>query len=63
MFENERVYKQYIDGMDEYIQNLTRLQKEDPEQARKQAQASLKRSGILNKNGIMKKEICRQKEE
>ena len=56
MFENERVYKQY---MDEYIQNLTRLQKEDPEQARKQAQASLKRSGILNKNGIMKKEICR----
>lgn len=32
--------------MDEYIQNLTRLQKEDPEQARKQAQASLKRSGI-----------------
>ena len=44
MFENERVYKQYIDGMDEYIQNLTRLQKEDPEQARKQAQASLKRS-------------------
>ena len=55
MFENERVYKQYIDGMDEYIQNLTRLQKEDPEQARKQAQASLKRSGILNKNGIMKK--------
>ena len=63
MFENERVYKQYIDGMDEYIQNLTRLQKEDPEQARKQAQASLKRSGILNKNGIMKKEIGRQKEE
>ena len=59
MFENERVYKQYIDGMDEYIQNLTRLQKEDPEQARKQAQASLKRSGILNKKGIMKKEICR----
>ena len=59
MFENERVYKQYIDGMDEYIQNLTGLQKEDPEQARKQAQASLKRSGILNKNGIMKKEICR----
>ena len=59
MFENERVYKQYIDGMDEYIQNLTRLQKEDPEQARKQAQASLKRSAILNKNGIMKKEICR----
>ena len=59
MFENERVYKQYIDGMDEYIQNLTRLQKEDPEHARKQAQASLKRSGILNKNGIMKKEICR----
>lgn len=59
MFENERVYKQYIDGMDEYIQNLTRLQKEDPEQARKQAQDSLRRSGILNKNGIMKKEICR----
>lgn len=52
MFENERVYKQYIDGMDEYIQNLTRLQKEDPEQARKQAQASLKRSGILNKNPV-----------
>lgn len=59
MFENERVYKQYIDGMDEYIQNLARLQKEDPEQARKQAQDSLRRSGLLNKNGIMKKEICR----
>ena len=59
MFENERVYKQYIDGMDEYIQNLTRLQKEDPEQARLQGEASVKRSGILNKSGIMKKQICR----
>ena len=63
MFENERVYKQYIDGLDEYIQNLTRLQKEDPEQARKQAQASLKRSGILNKNVNMKKDISRYNEE
>lgn len=58
MFENEKVYKQYIEGMDQYIQELTRLNRVNPEEARKRAQTSLKRSGILNSNGTMKKEIC-----
>ena len=37
MFENEKMYKQYIEGMDQYIQELTELKKGDPEKAKAQA--------------------------
>lgn len=58
IFENEIDYKQYIADMDRYIQDLIKLRKENPEQAKKQAEESLERSGILTENGTMKKEIC-----
>lgn len=31
MFENEKMYKEYIDGMDKYIHDLNELKKVDPE--------------------------------
>lgn len=58
MFENEKMYKQYIEGMDQYIQELTELKKGDPEKAKAQAKESLRRSGILNSKGKIKSNIC-----
>lgn len=58
MFENEKMYKQYIEGMDQYIQELTELKKIDPENAKAQAKESLQRSGILNSKGKIKSNIC-----
>lgn len=58
MFENEKMYKQYIEGMDQYIQELTELKKVDPEKAKAQAKESLQRSGILNSKGKIKSNIC-----
>lgn len=58
MFSNEKTYKKYIEGMDKYIQDLTDLKKIDPEKAKRQAEYSLKRSGILNCKGKIKDKIC-----
>ena len=41
MFENEKAYKAYIDGMDQYIENLKKMKKENPERAREKARESL----------------------
>mgnify|MGYP000153715467 FL=1 len=60
MFENqnERTYKAYIEGIDDYIEHLEKMNKVNPEAARKEAMESLIRSGILNSDGKPKKQIC-----
>lgn len=58
MFENEKMYKEYIDGMDRYIHDLNELKKVDLEEAKEQARKSLQRSGILNNKGRIKSNIC-----
>lgn len=58
MFENEKQYKAYIDGMDQYIENLKKMRTKNPEQARKDAIENLIESGIFNPNGTPKKKIC-----
>ena len=58
MFENEKQYKAYIDGMDQYIENLKKMRKENPEKARKNAVENLIESGIFNPNGTPKKKVC-----
>lgn len=58
MFENEKAYKAYIDGMDEYIKNLKKMRKNNPEKAKEKALESLVESGIFNANGTPKKKIC-----
>lgn len=55
MFENEKAYKAYIDGMDQYIE---KLKKENPERAREKARESLVESGVFNSDGTPKKNIC-----
>ena len=58
MFENEKAYKAYIDGMDQYIKNLKKMKKENPERAREKARESLVESGVFNSDGTPKKNIC-----
>ena len=58
MFENEKQYKAYIDGMDQYIEHLKKMRTENQEQARKDAVENLIESGIFNLNGTPKKKIC-----
>ena len=58
MSENEKVYKAYIDGMDKYIKELNKMEKSNPEKAKKRAVKSLLESGVFDTNGITKDNIC-----
>lgn len=58
MFDNEKTYKAYIEGMDQYIQELVARKKNDPKRAKEKAENSLRRSGILNSKGDIKSRIC-----
>lgn len=58
MFDTEREYKSYIEGMDLYIEKLKQMRKDNPEMAKKKAEKSLINSGVFHKNGTPKKEIC-----
>ena len=60
MFDNEKEYKAYIDGMDQYIEALKKLRENDPEKAKRQARESLINSGIFNSDGTPKEQICEQ---
>ena len=37
MFENEKEYKSYIRGMDQYIEKLKKMRKDNPGQAKQKA--------------------------
>lgn len=56
--QNEKTYKAYIEGIDDYIEQLEKMNKVNPEAARKEAMESLIRSGVLNSDGKPKKQIC-----
>lgn len=58
MFENEKEYKSYIQGMDQYIEKLRKMRKANPGQAKENARESLVESGVLNEDGTPKKKIC-----
>ena len=45
MFENEKEYKSYIRGMDQYIEKLKKMRKDNPGQAKQKALESLVESG------------------
>ena len=46
MFENEKEYKSYIRGMDQYIEKLKKMRKDNPGQAKQKALESLVESGV-----------------
>ena len=50
--------KEYLTGIDNYLQDLKDLEKTNPEEARKRARESLIRSGVLDKDGNVKEHIC-----
>lgn len=56
--QNEKTYKAYIEGIDDYIEQLEKMNKVNPEAARKEAMESLIRSGVLNSDGKPKNQIC-----
>lgn len=49
-------HKQYVTGMDKYIDSLKKM---PPEAAKKEAKRSLIRSGVLTTQGNPKKKICK----
>lgn len=51
-------YLSYIQGMDAYIKWLKILKKENPKRAKQIARKSLIDSGVLNRDGTPKKNIC-----
>ena len=53
----DKLHKQWID-MDQYIENLKKMKKENPERAREKARESLVESGVFNSDGTPKKNIC-----
>ena len=57
-FENEKEYKSYIRGMDQYIEKLKKMRKDNPGQAKRKALESLVESGVFNDDGTPKKKIC-----
>lgn len=59
MFENEKEYQSYLDGMDQYIEKLKRLQKEDLEAAQANVRDSLINAGLFKKDGTPRKKIIR----
>ena len=56
--KNEINYKDYIAGLDEYISDLVALEEETPERAREKAIESLIKTGVLDAQGNVKKQIC-----
>lgn len=58
MFENEKEYQDYIDGMDRYIEKLKKMRRDNPKEAKEKAIKSLIDSGVFNKDGTPKKRIC-----
>lgn len=57
--ENDtKLYKAYINDIDDYIENLKELKNTNPDLARQKAKDSLIRSGILDSNGKPKERIC-----
>lgn len=60
MMENNagQTYKAYLEGMDRYIEELEAMESIDPVKAKKEAKNSLIRSGVLDKKGNPKKQIC-----
>ena len=51
-------YKDYIAGLDEYISDLVALEEENPERAREKSIESLIKTGVLDAQGNVKKQIC-----
>lgn len=58
MFENEKEYISYIQGMDRYIEKLKKMRKDNPGKAKEKALESLIESGVFNDDGTPKKKIC-----
>ncbi|MDY4206782.1 MAG: hypothetical protein SOX85_04675 [Lachnospiraceae bacterium] len=56
--KNEINYKDYIAGLDEYISDLVALEEENPERAREKSIESLIKTGVLDAQGNVKKQIC-----
>ena len=56
--KNEINYKDYIAGLDEYISDLVALEEENPERAREKSIESLIKTGVLDSQGNVKKQIC-----
>lgn len=54
----ETYNKQHIQNMKEMQDYIDSFKKMDRKQAQKEARESLIRSGVLNKNGTVKKKIC-----
>ena len=58
VFVNVNEYKSYIRGMDQYIEKLKKMRKDNPGQAKRTALESLVESGVFNDDGSPKKKIC-----
>lgn len=52
------IYNEYIVGMNQYIEKWKLLKKTDPELAREMAKQSLIETGVLDKDGKQKNQIC-----
>lgn len=50
--------EEYLEDMDQYIHNLKELQKENPEEAKREAKESLICSGVLDLESNVKEQIC-----